>query len=296
MNGVAASVTADRRLPDRPPALPDLDFLGVDARALGLAGPRLSFMAAGPMDGPPVLLLHGIAANSTGWRFQLEALARAGRRAIAWNAPVYFLSDPFATDAPSADAFADVLAALMDALGMARADLVGSSFGPLVAITFAARHPRRVGRLALLGCSRGQRWKPAEERARLLAMRAAAAAQGGVAMARERGPSLVAAESSPALLALVRRMLAATDGRALLQAARCSDQADSLDHAPAVRAPTLLLCGAEDQVYPPEVSRAVAAAVPGARLVLLPGIGHLPELECPCTTNRLLLDHLEGDG
>jgi pimeloyl-ACP methyl ester carboxylesterase len=292
----AAVALPDRGLPAPLPPLPDLDFVGVDAAALRLTGPRLSFMAAGPQDGPPVLLLHGIAANSTGWRFQLDALARAGRRAIAWNAPGYFLSDPFAAEAPAPEAYADALAALMEALGVAQADLVGSSFGTLVGIAFAARHPSRVRRLALLGCSRGQRWKPAEERARMLAMRAAAAAQGGVAMARERGPSLVAADSAPALLALVQRMLAATDGRALLQAARCSDQADSLDHAPDVRAPTLLLCGAEDRVNPPEVSRAAAAAIPGARLVLLPGIGHLPELECPRTTNRLLLDHLDGDG
>ncbi|MFN6953792.1 MAG: alpha/beta fold hydrolase [Acetobacteraceae bacterium] len=286
---------ADRRVPD-PPPLPDLDFVGVDAAALGLAGPRLSFMEAGPRDGAAVLLLHGIAANSTGWRFLLRDLAASGRRAIAWNAPGYTLSDPFRAEAPTPEAYADALAALMDALGVARADVVGSSFGTLVGLCFAARHPGRVRRLALLGCSRGQRWKPPEERARMLAMREAMAAQGGLAMARERAGALVGPDPDPdpAVLAMVRRMLAATDGPALLQSARCSDGADTLDYAPAIAAPALLLCGEEDRVNPPAVSRAVAAALTAARLVLLPGIGHLPELECPATTGRLMLEHLSA--
>jgi pimeloyl-ACP methyl ester carboxylesterase len=287
-------MTPDRSLPDPLPPLPDLDFVGVDAAALGLTGPRLSFMEAGPRDGAPVLLLHGIAANSTGWRFLLRDLAASGRRAIAWNAPGYLLSDPFRDAAPSPEAYADSLAALMDALGVASADIVGSSFGTLVGLCFAARHPRRLRRLALLGCSRGQRWKPQEERARMLAMRRAMAAQGGLAMARERADALLGPDPHPLLLALVRRMLAATDGPALLQSARCSDGADTLDYAPAITAQALLLCGEEDRVNPPEVSRAVAAALPASRLLLLPGVGHLPELECPATTGRLVLEHLSA--
>jgi pimeloyl-ACP methyl ester carboxylesterase len=275
-----------------PDPLPDLDFIGVDAAALGLAGPRLSFMEAGPRDGPPVLLLHGMAANSTGWRFLLHALAASGRRAIAWNAPGYTLSDPFRAEAPTPEAYADALAALMDALDVARADIIGSSFGTLVGLCFAAGHAPRVRRLTLLGCSRGQRWKPPEERARMLAMRAASAAEGGLAMARDRAEALVAPGTAPAALALMRRMLAATDGPALMQSARCSDGADTLDFAPAISAPTLLLCGEQDRVNPPEVSRAVAAAMPDARLVMLPGIGHLPELECPAATASHILEHL----
>ncbi|MCS6933376.1 MAG: alpha/beta fold hydrolase [Acetobacteraceae bacterium] len=288
----AERLAPDRRLPP-PPPLPDLDVAEVDAAALGLSGPRLSFLAAGPGEGPPVVLLHGIAANATGWRFLLDALAASRFRAIAWNAPGAMLSDPFRAETPRPEDYADALAPLMDALGIGRADLVGSSFGTLVAMCFAVRHARRVRRLVLLGCSRGQRWKTAEERARMLAMRAAMAAQGGPAMARERAAALLGPDPDPAVLPLLRRMLAATDGAALLQAARCSDGADTLDYAPAIAAPALLLCGEEDRVNPPEVSCAVAAALPGARLVLLPGIGHLPELECPRTTAALVGEHLE---
>jgi pimeloyl-ACP methyl ester carboxylesterase len=67
------------------PPLPDLRFVELSAAALGLEGPRMSCMEAGA--GPATILcLHGIGANSTGWRFSLAALS-AHARGIAWNAP-----------------------------------------------------------------------------------------------------------------------------------------------------------------------------------------------------------------
>ena len=165
------------------PPLPDLRF--IEATAPGLDGRRLSYMEAG--QGPAVLLLHGIGANSMGWRFILAGLA-PDARVIAWNAPGYLMSDPFAADAPRAEDYADAAVALLDALGVAApVRVVGSSFGSLVGAALAARHPGRVARLALLGTSRGQRWKGDEERARMLAMRAGSIAGGGVALARRAG-------------------------------------------------------------------------------------------------------------
>lgn len=277
--------------PDGTPVapLPDLRFAEVALPAL--AGPRLSFMEAG--QGPPVLLLHGIGANSMGWRFILAGLAPAAR-VIAWNAPGYLMSHPFAADAPRAEDYADAAVALLDALGVAApAYVVGSSFGSLVGAALAARHPGRVGRLALLGTSRGQRWKGDEERARMLAMRASSIEQGGVALARSRWKALVAPETGPVVAALVQGMVAATDARGLMPAARATDIADVVaDFAPLITAPTLVVTGTEDRVNPPEVGAAVAAAIAGARLEHPAGIGHLPEIEAPAATLRLLRDFL----
>ncbi|WP_137124019.1 alpha/beta fold hydrolase [Roseomonas sp. HF4] len=269
------------------PPLPDLRFVEVDAAALGLAGPRLSFMEAG--QGPPVLLLHGIGANSMGWRFVLAGLSPVAR-VIAWNAPGYLMSDPFASDAPRAEDYADVAAALLDALGVAGpAHVIGSSFGSLIGAALAARHPGRVARLALLGTSRGQRWKGDGERARMLAMRAASIEAGGVALARTRWQALVAPGSGTAVAALVQGMVAATDARGLMPAARATDVADVVaDFAPRIAAPTLVVTGTEDRVNPPEVGAAVAAAIAGARLEHPAGIGHLPEIEAPAMTLGLL--------
>lgn len=276
------------------PPLPDLRFTEVPARELGLEGPRLSYMQAG--EGPAtVLAMHGIGANSTGWRFSLVALS-ARARIIAWNAPGYLMSDGFAAEAPPAEAYADAAVALLDALGVAGpVHVAGSSFGSMLGACLAARHPGRVARLALLGTSRGQRWKGPEGRAQMLAMRQASIAEGGVALARTRWQALVAPGTGPVVRDLVQGVVAATNGRGLMQAARCTDAVDVLaDYCPRIAAPTLVVTGAEDRVNPPEVGRAIAEAI-GARFVSPPGIGHLPELEAPAQTADLLREHFFGD-
>ena len=277
------------------PALPDLRFTAVDAKALGLQGSRLSYMEAGA--GPAtVLAMHGIGANSTGWRFLFPGLAGMAR-VIAWNAPGYFLSDSFAAEAPPAEAYADVAVALLDALGIeGPVHVVGSSFGSMLGACLAARHPARVASLALIGTSRGQRWKGPEGRAQMLAMRAASVAEGGVALARTRSHKLISPSAAPEVLAMVQGMVAATDARGLMQAARCTDQVDVIaDFAPGITAPTLAITGTDDAVNPPgDVGAPIAAAITGARFVSPPGIGHLPEIEAPALTLALLRAHFFG--
>jgi pimeloyl-ACP methyl ester carboxylesterase len=271
------------------PALPELRFARLPTERLGLAGPRLSYFDTG--EGEPVLLLHGIAAHAGNWRFTIDGLSRGGFRAIAWNMPGMFLSDPFASATPRTEDYVAVALSLADALGLSRFHLVGSSFGSLLAICFAAAAPERVRTLSLLGASRGQRWKSAEERAAMLEMRRASIAGGGLALAATRWSSLIAARHADRVGELVRTLLAAADAPGLLPAAAASDIADALDWAGAVRAPTLLVTGEEDVVNPPEVGRAITAAIPGARFVMPRGVGHLPEIEAPAETLALLLEH-----
>jgi pimeloyl-ACP methyl ester carboxylesterase len=276
------------------PPLPDLRFAGLDAGALGLEGPRISYMEAG--EGERTLLcLHGIGANAAGWRFTLAALSRHAR-IIAWNAPGYVLSDGFRAAAPTPGQYAEAAVALLDALGVRGPVLLaGSSFGSMVAACLAARHPARVARLALLGTSRGQRWKGSEGRARMIALREASIAEGGLALARSRSDGLVAAGTPEGVRALVRGVLAATSARGYLQAARCTDAVDVVeDFAPRIACPTLCVTGEADTVNPPAVGRAVAAAIPCCRFVSPPGLGHLPELEAPAITLDLLRTHLLG--
>jgi pimeloyl-ACP methyl ester carboxylesterase len=277
------------------PPLPDLRFAEVPAAALGLEGPRIAYMEAGA--GPETILcLHGIGANSTGWRFTLAALSQQAR-VIAWNAPGYYLSDNFAEPAPQAAAYAAVALALLDALGVSGpVHVAGSSFGSMLGACLAARHPARIRKLALMGTSRGQRWKGAEGRAQMLAMRAASVAEGGVALARTRSARLISPSAPPAVLAMVQAVVAATNPRGLMQAARCTDQVDVIaDFAPQIACPTLAITGADDQVNPPEaVGRLIAAAIPGARFESPAGIGHLPELESPAQTLALLRSHFFG--
>jgi pimeloyl-ACP methyl ester carboxylesterase len=272
------------------PPLPELALVGVDAHKAGLEGPRMSYMEAGASHAQAVVLLHGIGSNSTGWRYVMAALGKR-YRVIAWNAPGYYLTDNFAAETPAHTQYADALAALLDALGVASAHIAGSSFGSLIAASFATRHPERVQRLALLGTTRGQAWLPRDERARRLAMRAESIRDGGLDLAEKRWANLLSAAASQVAIVLTKEVLSATHRRGMMQAARTSDATDVLSYAPRIKARTLVVVGSDDRVNPPEISRTIADVIEGATLVELAGVGHLPKLEAPQRTIELLSAH-----
>ena len=272
------------------PPLPELQLIGVDPEKCGLEGQRMSYLEAGAEHPQAVFLLHGIGSNANGWRFVIDGL-KSRYRVIAWNAPGYYLSDNLRAEAPNNFQYADAVAALLDALGIEQACLAGSSFGSLIAASFAARHPQRVRRLALLGTARGQKWLPPAERARRLRMREDSIADGGIGLAQTRWKNLIAANASPTAIRLTQEALKATHRRGFLQAARASDATDVMDFAGSVKAPTLVMVGTEDRVNPPEISRTIHGAIAGSRLVELDGIGHLPKLEAPEQVVALLGEH-----
>ena len=89
------------------PPLPELRFAEIPATSRHrYTGDRFCYMKAGQVDFPPVLLLHGIGANSLHWRSQLVGLADRFRL-IAWNAPGYLLSDNLRAETPSCRDYAD---------------------------------------------------------------------------------------------------------------------------------------------------------------------------------------------
>ncbi len=112
---------------------------------------RLHYVEAGPLDGPPVVLLHGFPDFWYSWRHQIPPLAAAGFRAIAPDMRGYNLSSkPADISAYEARRLAGDIRALIRERGLERACVAGHDWGAAVAWVLAMRHPETVERLAIL--------------------------------------------------------------------------------------------------------------------------------------------------
>lgn len=261
---------------------------GFQAGVLSVGGRLLSWIEAG--QGEEVLvLLHGIGSNAQSWA-PLMPLIAGGRRVIAWDAPGYGGSDPLARERPDADDHADALAALLRALDVSGAVLLGHSLGALVAAALTRRHPGLVRALALAdpamgsACPPGAPWPaPVAERLRELET------LGARAFAARRAPRLCAAGASPAVVEAVTAAMAAVRLPGYAQACSVLAQGDLLSAVAELRLPGLVFCGAMDAVVPPAKARAVADRWPGATYEEIPGMGHAGYVEDPAAYAAPLL-------
>jgi pimeloyl-ACP methyl ester carboxylesterase len=247
-------------------------------------------MEAGATEAPALVLLHGIGANSTHWRFQFAGFADRFR-VIAWNAPGYMLSDNLVAETPSCRDYADALSDFLDTLGIGRFDLLANSFGTRVAQWFAYCYPGRVRRAVFTGTSISQALPP-KERARIVEGRMQQVARGGYGFG-ERAAALLGPLASPDAAAVVQNTLRATNPKGFMQAVRCI----AGDHAPPLGAgltmPLLMIQGEEDRISPAAANAVpLARAAPKAGLTMLPGCGHLPEVEMPVRVNDLVEEFL----
>jgi pimeloyl-ACP methyl ester carboxylesterase len=260
-------------------------------RTIAVAGGlEIAYREAG--HGEPIVFLHGIGASSEAWDAQLTHFARS-RRAIAWDAPGYGGSGDLEPLAPLAGDYAAALAGLFDALGIARAPLVGNSLGALMAAAVVRRWPTRISHLVLSDAASGHARLSEEERQEKLMQRLDDLAEFGPAgMAQRRSPRLLGSGAVAGALGRTVAIMSKVRPKGYAQAARMLSLADIIAELEGCRAPTLVICGSEDQVTTPESNRRIADAVAGSGFVLLDRIGHLPYVETPERFNALVEEFL----
>jgi len=243
--------------------------------------------------GKPLVLLHGIGGNADAWRQQYDAFT-PNVRVLGWDAPGYGESFTFAAEAPRVEDYAAAYVALLDALEIERATVVGHSLGGLIAACAAALFPSRVERLILAACSSGHATYDKEKRESMLRTRLDALSQGdATSYARGRVSNLLSSEPRSEVVEEAVGIMAQIKQPGFPQATRMVSAADVLPYLPRIKAPTRVICGTADRVTSEELNRRIAASINGADFVPVQGAGHWVFLEFPEEFNQAVREFLQ---
>ena len=282
--------------PDRPRAALESAYLRAPGDLVSIAGVRLHLRDEGPRDGPAIVLLHGIGSSLHTFDGWAEGLAQRFR-VIRYDLPGAGLSSPDPDGTYSDERAIAQLSAVLDRLEVTRATLVGNSIGGRLAWRFAAAHPDRVERLVLISpdgyASPGFDYgKPPKVPFVLEAMRFALPKWA-------LRPSIAAAYADPAKLseATLERyhalLLAPGNRTSMLDRMRQTILVPPGPFLRGIRVPVLLLWGEKDAMIPLANAQDYLGELPDARLVTLPGLGHVPQEEAPTVSLAPVLEFLD---
>jgi pimeloyl-ACP methyl ester carboxylesterase len=239
-------------------------------------GLSIAYQRAG--SGPALILLHGFLLDSRMWRPQIEALAE-DFTVIAWDAPGAGQSDDPAETFGIND-WADALARFLDTMSVERAHIVGLSWGGLVAQEFYRRHASRVLCLVLAGTYAGWRGSLPES---LCQQRLQGCLQDSLRPAREVVekylPGMFSKTVTPAVREELAGIIAQFHPIGFPQMASTLAESDTRNVLPLIDVPTLLVWGDEDERAPLSIGQQMHQSIPGSRLAIIPGAGHVSNLE-----------------
>jgi len=228
--------------------------------------------------GEPLLMIMGLGASSAAWDPELVKDLARDFRVITFDNRGTGQSDK--PDAPySIEMFADDANGLLDQLAISRAHIFGVSMGGMIAQEFALRHPEKVASLTL-GCTTAGGTNaippPPESLKILTAPREGIAPEEVVRRAWPLSytPNYIA-QNRAALEAAIPRLLEhPTPPFAFKRQLEGTYTLKTFDRLPKIKAPTLVITGAADVLIPAKNSEIIASQIPGAKLHIIPGVGH----------------------
>ncbi len=270
--------------PDRPRAALQSKYQASAVDTVSVENVRLHVRDSGAKSAPSVIMLHGFGSSLHTWEPWAEAL-RNEYRVIRLDLPGSGLSEPDPTGRYDDQRTMDLILALMDRLGVARAALVGNSIGGRIAWNFAAHHPERVTKLVLISpdgfASRGFSY---DKKPDVPAMAHVMRYILPKSMVRS---SLAQAYGDPSLLTDVtvdryyELMLAPGSRNALIARMEQTILRDPVPLLRRIQVPVLLIWGDRDKMIPVGNAADYVREMPQAKVVTFPALGHVPHEEAP---------------
>jgi len=249
-----------------------------------VGGLRIAYERAGT--GPPLFLLHGFVGDGRStWHRQIEALSDEFT-VVAWDGPGAGRS----ADPPASfrmPDYADCLAGFMATLGLGRSHVAGLSFGAALALELYRRHPKLSTTLILASAYAG--WAgslPPDVAEQRLEQSLRSSELSPTQFVATMLPTMFSKSASKAQIAEFVAAVSEFHPAGFRAMAQASAQADLRDVLPHIEVPTLLLYGDEDVRAPLIVAGALHASIPGSRLVVMNGVGHVSSVEAPDRFNR----------
>jgi len=238
--------------------------------------------------GRTLVFMHGVGADADSFKPQLDHFAARGYRCVAWNLPGYG-GTPMLADL-SFPALSAALLALLDELEIERADLVGHSYGGMVAQDFVATHADRLRTLTLSGTSPAF-GRPDGEWQQKFVKERLAPLEAGKSMA-DLAPaiikSLAGRAPNPMGMAIAKQSISQVPTETFAAGVRLLVTFDRREALASIRTPTLVLAGEQDTNAPAEMMQRMAGKIRKAEYVCLPAAGHLANLENPGAFNAAL--------
>jgi pimeloyl-ACP methyl ester carboxylesterase len=270
-------------------------------RRISVPGGILHVTDDGPRGGDPVVLLHGFASSTFTWRMLRPVLIEEGYRVIAIDQLGNGASDRDASAPYTTQYQAEMMIAAAESLGIKSAHWIGHSFGGRLALQIALLNAPRVRSLTLLAPEAFATRRPGIAKAvglpalgRALCFFSTSPMLVGLGLrAVSQQKSWVSAE---AIAGYARPLHVAGTLQTQLAMSRAPKDDARLPvpaHLSSVHAPTFVLWGEKDPVFPVSDGERLSAAVVGTQLQTLPGIGHMPHEEAPAATTSAILSWLK---